>query len=154
MELPAFLKNDVQTNAEHANAQEPKSRTIRKVAFVLGIACVLLGLNGLHQEIIVFLLFVGAHGAAVWIGTRVRWPVLAFFLAWATTPIASWGAVMVSLLAFNVITPSNNGGSWVLIVPFYGFGTGLVAGIIAAVMVDRRRRNLKTGDSIQSESEH
>jgi len=76
---------------------------------------------------------------AVWLGTRIRWPLLAFLLAWVTTPLASYGMIVALWPILAAMTPPNNDGTWVIMVPLYSIATGLLAGIAAAVVVTRRR---------------
>lgn len=83
----------------------------------------------------VILVVGGPCAVAVWIATHVRWPVAAFFLAWALTPLVMVAAVLV-LAPF---TPAGNDGTWAIVLPIYGIGTGLISAIVAGVIVGQRR---------------
>lgn len=73
---------------------------------------------------------------AAWIASRVRWPVIAFLLAWVLTPILN----VLGVLVYAPFAPAGNDGTWAIVLPLYGIGTGLIAGIIAAAIVVRRRK--------------
>lgn len=81
------------------------------------------------------ILFGGTCSIAVWIATRVRWPVVAFFLAWVLTPLVCGLAVLV----LSPFASAGNDGTWAIMLPIYGVGTGLVSAAVAAVIVNRRR---------------
>lgn len=76
---------------------------------------------------------------AVWLGTRVRLPVVAFALAWVMTPIASWIITIVLWPILRALIPPNNDGTGAIMIPIFGIATGLIAGIVAAVIVRRRQ---------------
>ena len=88
--------------------------------------------------IVVLFLIAGPCVLAVWSGTRVRWPALAFFIAWVLTPIVSYVATQALIPVLRAVTPPNNDGTAVIMIPIFGIVTGLVAGIVAAVIVSRR----------------
>jgi hypothetical protein len=89
---------------------------------------------------------------SVWIGTRVRWPVVAFFLAWVTTPFANLIVFLILAMVSRTVTGQETDGTMAIMMPLYGIGTGLVAGIIAAVFVGRRPQETATkpGDTAQT----
>ncbi|MFN0199272.1 MAG: hypothetical protein ACKVT0_21180 [Planctomycetaceae bacterium] len=87
------------------------------------------------------LLLVGPCAIGVWIGTRVRWPAIAFFLAWLITPAISYVAVKAMIPVLRAVTPPDNDGTWVIMVPFFGIVTGLGGGIAAAMIVFRRHKS-------------
>lgn len=39
-----------------------------------------------------------------------------------------------------MVTPANNDGTWVIMVPIYGVGLGLLSAIVAAIVVSNRRK--------------
>lgn len=78
---------------------------------------------------------------AGWIGTRVRSPVIAFVLTWVMTPLVSAVVTVLGTPVLRAITPANNDGTGTIMLPFFGIVTGLIAGIVAAVLVSRRRKN-------------
>ena len=83
---------------------------------------------------------VGACAIAVWIATRVRSPLVAFFLAWVATPPCTLALLVLFWPALQATIPANNDGTAVIMIPILGVATGLVSGIVATVMVHRRRR--------------
>ena len=88
--------------------------------------------------IVVLFLIAGPCVLAVWIGSRVPVPALAFAIAWPLTPMISYVATPVLIPVLRAVTPPNNDGTGVIMIPFFGIVTGLVAGIVAAVIVSRR----------------
>ncbi len=86
--------------------------------------------------------FVAPCALSVWVGTRVRWPVVAFFLAWFTNPFVSFALFLIFEVVGHAITERHSDGTAVIVAPFYGLASGLIAGIVAAVIVDRRRQKL------------
>jgi hypothetical protein len=86
-----------------------------------------------------FPLFILAPCAiAAWLGTRVRSPVIAFVLTWIATPLVSFVITVVFTPVLRAITPAGNDGTGAIMLPFFGIVTGLIAGIVAAVLVQRR----------------
>jgi hypothetical protein len=87
-----------------------------------------------------FPVFIVAPGViAGWFGTRVRRPVIAFFLAWIMTPIVTLIVTIALWPLLRALIPPDNDGTGAIMLPFLGIATGLVAGIVAAVIVGRRR---------------
>ena len=95
--------------------------------------------------IVVLFLIAGPCVLAGWIGSRVPVPSLAFAIAWPLTPIASYVATQVLIPVLRAVAPPNNDGTGVIMIPYFGIVTGLIAGIVAAVIV--RRRNAKSAKS-------
>ena len=86
-----------------------------------------------------FPLFIVAPCAiAVWVGTRVRSPLIAFVLTWIATPFASFVITIVFTPVLRAIPPAGNDGTGAIMLPFFGIVTGLIAGIVAAWIVRRR----------------
>lgn len=85
----------------------------------------------------VFILLPGL--VASWLGARVRWPWLAFVLAWLLTPFAMLLFVLALAPLLRALTPPGNDGTGAIMLPFVGIATGLVAGGVAAFAVARRR---------------
>ena len=54
------------------------------------------------------------------------------------TPIISYVVTQVLIPVLRAVAPPNNDGTGVIMIPFYGIVTGLIAGIVAAVIVSRR----------------
>jgi hypothetical protein len=75
--------------------------------------------------------------AAVWIGTRVRRPLIAFVLAWLLTPILTLFVEVVLWPWLRSLIPPNNDGTGAIMLPFFGIVTGLAAGCVAAIAVGR-----------------
>ena len=73
-----------------------------------------------------------------WLGSRVRWPILAFFITWVLTPILSAIITVLRVPILQAISPPNNDGTGAIMLPFLGIVTGLIAGIVSAVVVSRR----------------
>ena len=88
--------------------------------------------------IVVLFLIAGPCVLAGWIGARVRWPAFAFVIAWVLTPIISYVATQILIPVLRAVIPPDNDGTGVIMIPYFGIVTGLVAGIVAAVMVSRR----------------
>jgi hypothetical protein len=87
-----------------------------------------------------FLLFIVAPGAiAMWIGTRVRRPLIAFLLTWIMTPVISLVVTIFLWPVLSALTPADNDGTGAIMLPFFGIVTGIVAGSVAALIVSRRR---------------
>ena len=83
-----------------------------------------------------FLCFVLPIGLGAWTGARLRraWP--AFFLALIAAPLLGF---LFALIYALTASQSNNAGWLILLeLPFVGIGMGLVAGLVAAVIVRRR----------------
>lgn len=86
-----------------------------------------------------FPLFIVAPCAiAAWLGTRVRSPLIALLLTWVMTPLVSVVITVVFTPVLRAITPAGNDGTGAIMLPFFGIVTGLIAGIVAAVVVRRR----------------
>lgn len=86
-----------------------------------------------------FPLFIVAPCAiAAWLGSRVRSPFMAFLLTWLATPLVSLVLTVVLAPVLRTLTPANNDGTGAIMIPFVGIVTGLIAGILAAVIVRRR----------------
>lgn len=91
-----------------------------------------------------FPLFIGAPAAiSAWIGTRVRSPVIAFVVTWVLTPLVSFVITIAGAPILRAITPANNDGTGAIMIPYFGIVTGLIAGIVASVIV--KRRQFKSG---------
>lgn len=86
---------------------------------------------------------------AVWIGTRVSRPALAFVLTWVTTPIIA--ALFVAMLfpLLRSLSPPENDGTGVFMIPLIGVATGLTAGIVSRVLVKRRSRNSTASPGVE-----
>jgi predicted MFS family arabinose efflux permease len=84
-----------------------------------------------------------AIGFGVFVGSRARRPLAAFFLAWFTTPVA--GCVTSFLIA--ICSPVPNSVGWLLLLemPIIGIGLGLIAGV-AATLITRRREKIAVPD--------
>lgn len=76
---------------------------------------------------------------AGWLGARCRIPAVAFFVAWLATPCASLAITVLGMPVLRAITPPENDGTGAIMLPFFGVVTGVLAGIGAAVTVQRRR---------------
>jgi uncharacterized membrane protein len=61
--------------------------------------------------------------------------MIAFLLAWILTPLVN----VLGVLVYAPFAPAGNDGTWAIVLPLYGIGTGLISGVIAAVIVVRRR---------------
>ena len=77
---------------------------------------------------------------AAWIGTRVRWPVVALVMTWLLTPLMSFFVTVLGTPILRAFSPAGNDGTAAIMLPFLGVFTGLVAGIVASRVV--RRRNI------------
>jgi hypothetical protein len=75
---------------------------------------------------------------ATWIGTRVRLPVLAFVVTWLLTPLVAAVITVLGVPILRAISPPGNDGTGAIMLPFLGIVTGAIAGIVAAVIVNRR----------------
>ncbi len=101
-----------------------------------------------------FPLFIVAPCAiAAWLGTRVRSPLIAFVLTWIATPFVSVAITIVFTPVLRAITPPNNDGTGAIMIPFFGIVTGAIAGIIAAVIVNRRRRDVAQMTNVSEQNE-
>ncbi len=99
-----------------------------------------------------FPLFIVAPCAiAVWLGLRVRSPFIAFVLTWIATPFVSFVLTIVLTPVLRALTPATNDGTGAIMIPYFGIVTGVIAGIIAAMIVRRRggKPALKPHDSDQ-----
>lgn len=76
---------------------------------------------------------------AAWLGTRVRSPFIAFVLTWVLTPLVSYVITVLGSPVLRAITPAGNDGTGAIMIPFFGIVTGLIAGIVVARIVQRRR---------------
>ncbi len=86
-----------------------------------------------------FPLFIVAPCAiAAWLGTRVRSPLIAFVLTWIATPFVSFVLTIVLAPVLRALIPANNDGTGAIMIPFLGIMTGVISGIVAAVIVKRR----------------
>ena len=83
----------------------------------------------------IIVLLGGPCAIAAWIASRVRWPLIAFLLAWVLTPLVN----VLGVLVYAPFAPAGNDGTWAIMLPLYGVGTGLISGTVAAVVVVRRR---------------
>jgi hypothetical protein len=87
-----------------------------------------------------FPLFIVAPCAiAVWLGTRVRSPLIAFVLTWIATPFVSAVITVVFTPVLRAIAPAGQDRTGAIMLPLFGIVTGLIAGIVSAWMVQRRR---------------
>jgi len=122
---------EVQQRRHHAMAVDRKEAAM---AFLIG-----------------FPVFIVAPCAvAAWIGTRLRSPIVAFFVTWALTPFASLVITVLGTPILPAITPPNNDGTGAIMLPFLGIVTGLIAGIVAGVIVSRRGESTaKPVDSVK-----
>ena len=101
-----------------------------------------------------FPLFIIAPCAiAAWLGTRVRSPLVAFVLTWIATPFVSFLLTVVLAPVLRELTPANNDGTGAIMIPYFGIVTGVIAGIVAALIVQRRDREVAPmrNDSEQNE---
>ena len=94
-------------------------------------------MNFLSALIGISLFIVAPCVIAAWLGTRIRRPLIAFFLAWVLTPVISLAFTVVFWPVLRELTPPNNDGTGAIMLPFLGIVTGLVAGIVAAIIVGR-----------------
>lgn len=86
-----------------------------------------------------FPLFIVAPCAiAAWLGTRVRSPLIAFVVTWITTPLVSFVITSAFTPVLRAITPAGNDGTGAIMIPFFGIVTGVIAGIVAVMIVKRR----------------
>ena len=93
-----------------------------------------------------FPLFIVAPCAiAAWLGTRVRSPMIAFVVAWVMTPLVSYGITVLGTPILRAITPAGNDGTGAIMIPLFGFATGVIAGIVAAITI--KRRQFKSGSN-------
>ena len=93
-----------------------------------------------------FPLFIVAPCAiAAWLGTRVNSPVVAFVLKWIATPLVSLIFTVVLAPVLRELTPANNDGTGAIMIPYFGIATGVIAGIVAAIIV--KRRQFKSGSN-------
>jgi hypothetical protein len=88
------------------------------------------------------LCFVLPVGIAAWIGARLGRPWPAFFLGLVSAPLVGF---LFALIYALTASQSNNAG-WLIMMemPIVGIGMGLVAGIVAAVVVRRRGMSATT----------
>ena len=89
---------------------------------------------------------VGPCALAAWLGTRISSPLLAFLITWITTPFAAALIATLGTPLLRAITPPNNDGTGVIMLPFLGIVTGAIAGVVAAQFVRRRTRNVATSN--------
>ena len=82
------------------------------------------------------LCFILPIGIAAWIGTRLRRPWPAFFLGLVSAPLLGF---LFALIYALTASQSNNVG-WLIMLemPFVGIIMGLVAGVVAAIVVRLR----------------
>jgi hypothetical protein len=86
-----------------------------------------------------FPLFIVAPCAiAAWLGTRVTSPVVAFVLTWIATPLVSLVLTVVLAPVLRELTTANNDGTGAIMIPYFGIATGVIAGIVAAIIVKQR----------------
>jgi len=85
------------------------------------------------------LLIVAPVVLAAWLGSRLRWAVAAFLLAWLATPLITILFTIIFSPLMSAMSPPGNDGSWVIMIPIYSVGSGLIAGIAAAIVVGRRK---------------
>ena len=91
----------------------------------------------------------GPPAFSAWVGTRIRSSVGAFFAAWFLTPLLTCIVMIVGWPFLRMMSGPNNDGTWVIMVPIMSVGSGLVAGIVAAVIAGNRRR---MGQAIETAS--
>lgn len=104
-----------------------------------------------------FPLFIaGPCAIAAWIGTRLHSPVIAFVVTWVLTPFLAAAITILGIPILRAITPAENDGTIAIMLPFLGIVTGFFAGIVASIIVSRRRShpvqqpldsNMEAGDS-------
>ena len=81
---------------------------------------------------------VGPCVIAAWVGSRIRSPLIAFVVTWVLTPFVAGLVAALGIPILREITPVGNDGTIVFMLPLIGVVTGLVAGIVAVVVVNRR----------------
>ena len=75
---------------------------------------------------------------AAWLGSRVRSPLIAFVLTWIATPLVSFVLTVALAPVLRELTPPNNDGTGAIMIPYFGIVTGVIAGIVVAMIVKRR----------------
>jgi len=71
-----------------------------------------------------FPLFIVAPCAiAVWLGTRVGSPLIAFVLTWIATPLVGFVITIVFTPVLLAITPAGNDGTGAIMLPCFGIAT-------------------------------
>ncbi len=76
---------------------------------------------------------------AAWLGSRVDSRLIAFVLTWILTPFVSFVLTVALAPVLRALTPANNDGTGAIMIPYFGIVTGLIAGIVASMIVKRRR---------------
>lgn len=106
-----------------------------------------------------FLFIVTPCAMTAWFTTRFRSPLKALFVTWAMSPIMCVVVTVVVMLVLKPLTPDNN--ETVKTMTYFigplppliaGFVAGPIAGIVAAVVVDRRRRKELAKSDVSDES--
>ena len=101
----------------------------------------------------VLVVFVGPCILAGWISSRLRSPWLALLLAWPLTAVLMFAAVVITLPWAQMISPAENDGTWLIMVPIYGIVAGLPTAMAAAMVAAHRRSRApheSLGESPQS----
>ena len=88
------------------------------------------------QNPIIALVFEATLALGTWAGTRARGPWPAFFIAWLATPFI--GGLLALIVATCLPTYDRLGWLLLLEIPIIGAGIGIIAGIVATVIVRRR----------------
>lgn len=85
----------------------------------------------------------GSIGISAWIASRLSRSWLAFSLAWVLTPVCMLVGTLLLMPLCRMMTPANNDGTWVIMVPIYGVGLGVPSAIVAAIVVSNRRKRTR-----------
>jgi len=102
-------------------------------------------MNQLLVLLAILLVYGGPVAIGAWIGSRVRQGWLAFLTGWAATPIVGFiGAFIAESISYAADPQRSGGGLLVLVLPLICLFTGLLAGIVALVIVSVRNQKQAT----------
>lgn len=90
----------------------------------------------------------GPPAFATWVGTSIRSPVGAFFAAWFLTPLLTCVGLALGWPLLRIMSSPDNDGTWVIMLPIMSVASGFVAGIVAAVIADKLRKNAQQTDPV------
>jgi hypothetical protein len=77
------------------------------------------------------------------IGVRAHQPSTAFWVAWVSTPVMALAIAIV----FEIFLHARSGGLTLLTLPAVGVGTGLLAGVVATLIVKQSGRHDNRSDA-------